>query len=534
MTMTHLISKWSILGVVATLMVAFGALMLTTNIGAHSGKGPAGEIGIHVCVQEVVDSATSMFRIDETGDCDNLEADTARHWLSGEAIISGLGGLAGTGSVTNGLAGLLTTHTSGAWAAGDLDIIAAMDAEQGDAFVYVFLSSGGFSGSTPRQDFIDGGAGDLGIATLGTKINAARVLLELAFDTDPELAWASAAGDAGDTWANQVLRSLADGVITTMDSYTGVNGVEREDADGDGFAEQFSLIDCSTVGDVLKSTVLATPTPPDETGYTCDNRVTKNTTNLGNLTAVNGVELEDADGDPDGFNEQISLIDCALDEILKSDGIVTGDAEELKGADYRCADDENDTYTNGTGLDLTGPQPDEVFSINVNYRLPQGCTANQVAKLVGGVWVCRDDLTSASGPSIIGGSATAKGGTVYFGLFHTAEGSIEQVYTVMPAAGKLQNFNVRLDKPVFGNKSWTFTVWKKPVAGSSAATLVSCSISASTSSNIQCIDDNVGPGETDGVVSVGFVAGDLIAVEARPSASNDNKNVVWTAEYAAP
>ena len=100
MSTTRLLSKWSVLGVIATLMVAFGALMVTTQIRAHEGKGPTGEIGVHVCIDEQADAATTLFRIDENGNCDNLTATTAKHWLSGEGIISGLGALAGTGSVT--------------------------------------------------------------------------------------------------------------------------------------------------------------------------------------------------------------------------------------------------------------------------------------------------------------------------------------------------------------------------------------------------------------------------------------------------
>ena len=42
MTMPHLISKWSILGLIAAVLVAFGAVMLTTNIRAHGGNGPTG------------------------------------------------------------------------------------------------------------------------------------------------------------------------------------------------------------------------------------------------------------------------------------------------------------------------------------------------------------------------------------------------------------------------------------------------------------------------------------------------------------
>ena len=78
-----------------------------------------------------------MFRIDELGDCSNLTADAAKHWLSGEASISGVGGLVDTSSATTGLATLLEDNKPGCdlFTSGDLDVIAAMTAAQGDAFV---------------------------------------------------------------------------------------------------------------------------------------------------------------------------------------------------------------------------------------------------------------------------------------------------------------------------------------------------------------------------------------------------------------
>lgn len=50
---------------------------------------------------------------------------------------------------------------------------------------------------------------------------------------------------------------------------------------------------------------------------------------------------------------------------------------------WGCANDQ--TYTNGTGLDLTG----NTFSINSSYRLPQSCTNGQVPASDGsGGWTC--------------------------------------------------------------------------------------------------------------------------------------------------
>ena len=78
-----------------------------------------------------------MFRIDELGDRSNLTADAAKLWLSGEASISGLGGLVDTSLATTGLATLLEDNKPGCdfFTSGDLDVIAAMTAAQGDAFL---------------------------------------------------------------------------------------------------------------------------------------------------------------------------------------------------------------------------------------------------------------------------------------------------------------------------------------------------------------------------------------------------------------
>ncbi len=50
MTKTRLTSKWALLAMVATIAVAFGAIMMATQIGAHNGIGPSNGIGIHICI----------------------------------------------------------------------------------------------------------------------------------------------------------------------------------------------------------------------------------------------------------------------------------------------------------------------------------------------------------------------------------------------------------------------------------------------------------------------------------------------------
>jgi hypothetical protein len=68
---------------------------------------------------------------------------------------------------------------------------------------------------------------------------------------------------------------------------------------------------------------------------------------------------------------------CAPNKIPKWDGSA-----------WQCADDNNSTYSNGTGLDLSG----NTFSINPSYRLPQNCGSGQVAKSDGSNgWGCADD-----------------------------------------------------------------------------------------------------------------------------------------------
>lgn len=68
---------------------------------------------------------------------------------------------------------------------------------------------------------------------------------------------------------------------------------------------------------------------------------------------------------------------CAANKIPKWDGSA-----------WQCADDNNSTYSNGTGLDLSS----NTFSINPSYRLPQSCGSGQVAKADGaGGWACQND-----------------------------------------------------------------------------------------------------------------------------------------------
>jgi len=66
---------------------------------------------------------------------------------------------------------------------------------------------------------------------------------------------------------------------------------------------------------------------------------------------------------------------------------------------------DNDTlYSAGTGLTLSGG----TFSLNATYRLPQGCSTNQVPKWNGSAWICAADETGAAGSfwSLTGNAGT--------------------------------------------------------------------------------------------------------------------------------
>ena len=64
---------------------------------------------------------------------------------------------------------------------------------------------------------------------------------------------------------------------------------------------------------------------------------------------------------------------------------------------------DNDTqYSAGTGLGLSGGQ----FSLNAAYRLPQGCSNNQVPKWNGSAWICAADNNTTSFWSLTGNAGT--------------------------------------------------------------------------------------------------------------------------------
>ncbi len=76
--------------------------------------------------------------------------------------------------------------------------------------------------------------------------------------------------------------------------------------------------------------------------------------------------------------------------VINSDGTVT------------CETDADTTYTAGIGLTLSSGQ----FSLTGTYRLPQGCSNNQVPKWNGSTWICASDDNTTAFWSLTGNSGT--------------------------------------------------------------------------------------------------------------------------------
>jgi hypothetical protein len=75
-----------------------------------------------------------------------------------------------------------------------------------------------------------------------------------------------------------------------------------------------------------------------------------------------------------------------------------GQIPEWNGTGWSCGVDNDTTYSNGTGLDLSGTN---AFSVKPSYRLPQSCGAGQVAKWdsATGAWSCANDTTGGGLPN---------------------------------------------------------------------------------------------------------------------------------------
>jgi hypothetical protein len=72
-------------------------------------------------------------------------------------------------------------------------------------------------------------------------------------------------------------------------------------------------------------------------------------------------------------------------------GCTTGKIVKWNGSAWVCGDQQ--TYTNGTGLDLSG----NTFSVDPGYQLPQSCGAGQLVKSNGSnTWACEDAPSGSS------------------------------------------------------------------------------------------------------------------------------------------
>jgi hypothetical protein len=82
---------------------------------------------------------------------------------------------------------------------------------------------------------------------------------------------------------------------------------------------------------------------------------------------------------------------------------VSGQIPEWNGTSWSCGDDNDTTYSNGTGLDLSGT----TFSVKPGYRLPQSCSDGQIAKSNGSTWSCAADDNTQS-VAYTGGNGTVE------------------------------------------------------------------------------------------------------------------------------
>ena len=107
----------------------------------------------------------------------------------------------------------------------------------------------------------------------------------------------------------------------------------------------------------------------------------------GDITAITALTGGGLTGG--GENGAVSLSirrDCGSSQVVK-----------WNGSAWSCADDNNSTYTAGTGLDLSSGGE---FSVEESYRLPQTCASGEAATrnpAVGGgaaTWICDQYATA--------------------------------------------------------------------------------------------------------------------------------------------
>lgn len=109
-----------------------------------------------------------------------------------------------------------------------------------------------------------------------------------------------------------------------------------------------------------------------------------------------------------GDNGAVTLrVDAAYSLPL---GCASGQVTKSNGSNvWVCANDNNTTYTSGTGLDLGGTQ----FSISQSYRLPQACGGGQSPTWNGTNWSCETyDKAGQSCPTGQFATGSASSGTL--------------------------------------------------------------------------------------------------------------------------
>ncbi len=132
---------------------------------------------------------------------------------------------------------------------------------------------------------------------------------------------------------------------------------------------------------------------------------------LGSQTALTA---EVFDGDPRWMGVQVESDDemtprqriVSVAYAIQAEHAVSVPWSGLTGVPSGFADgvDDDTTYTNGTGLTLSGDE----FSLVATYRLPQTCSNGQIAEWSGGAWNCGDggsgDITAVyAGDGLTGG-----------------------------------------------------------------------------------------------------------------------------------
>ncbi len=285
--------------------------------------------------------------------------------------------------------------------------------------------------------------------------------------------------------AGTVVDADGDGIDDTMDNCPFFANPAQTDTDSDGAGDKCDIcpngVDLDTDGDAICDSLDTCPGSDD------------------------GVD-SDGDGRPDG---------CDNCPLIANNGQIDVDGDGIGDACDICTDIDGDGVGDA-GFANTCLSPD-------NCRFAANPTQTDTdADSLGDA--CDTSAAGAPVTSVILGEARniKKRKTTYFGSSGSrpkATGIESDAQWIMPKAGALSNLFVRLSKNAShaAGGSYTFTV---RVNGASPAGTPTCTITGATSS---C---------SDTTHSVTFAAGDLVAIQATPSAPEqptDNLDVRWAA-----